>query len=328
MSSQRDYYRDLGVARGASQAEIKKAYRQLAKELHPDVNPGDTAAEERFKSMSAAYEVLSDPKKRKLYDEFGEMGLRDGFDADAFRAQQAFRGGNFDFGGFADFFGGRGGGGGFGGPGGVDFEDLLRNAQGGRPAHRAPRDLEADVTITFMESLRGCEKELSFSVPSSGDRRSLKVRIPPGVKEGSKVRLRGQGHQTARGKSDLMLRVHVEPHSSLWWEGDELHLRFPISVLEAYRGDKVEVRTPDGTVTLKLPEGAKTGAKLRLRRKGGPRPKKPRGDLVLHLDVQLPEERSHAVEKLLEKLEGHYKSDVRRKLPVFETEETTKAAEE
>ena len=325
MSDKRDFYRDLGVSRSATPEEIKKAYRRLAKELHPDHNPGDTAAEERFKAMSSAYEVLSDPQKRKLYDEFGEMGLREGFDPDAFRAQQAFRGGSFDFGGFGDFFGGRGG----GGVGGFDLEELLRNAQGGaprggrrRPSSQAPRDLEADVTISFMESLKGCEKELNFSIPNSGERRSVKVRIPAGVREGSKVRLRGQGHQTPTGRSDLMLRIHVEPHSSLWLEGEELHMRLPITALEAYRGEKVEVRTPDGTVTLRIPEGAKTGAKLRLRRKGAPRPKKPRGDLVVHLDVQLPEERSHAVEKALEKLEAHY-DDVRRGLPHFETEEAT-----
>ncbi|HJK89925.1 MAG TPA: DnaJ C-terminal domain-containing protein [Polyangiaceae bacterium LLY-WYZ-15_(1-7)] len=309
--SEKDYYGALGVKKGASTDEIKKAYRRLAKELHPDRNPGDEKAEERFKEVSEAYGVLSDAEKRALYDEFGVAGLREGFDPEAYRARQAAAAG-FDFG---EMFGGRargGGGGGFG----FDLEDLFRGA-GSRTSPRPGRDYEAKVEVSFLEALRGTEKEVSFTLPRRREVKSLKVRIPAGIRDGEKLRLRGQGGKGARGGSDgdLILSVSVGTHPDLWYEGDTLHMRLPVRPLEAYEGSKVPVSTPGGDVQVKLPKGAKTGAKLGLKGKGAPKRGGPRGKLILHVEVVLPEGRSDALREAYATLDEALSGDPRGVLP-------------
>jgi len=327
----RDFYKILGVSRDASADEIKKAYRKLAKELHPDRNPDDAGAEDRFKDVSAAYGVLSDAEKKKLYDEFGEMGLREGFDPEAYRA--AARGvggfggggfggaGGFDFEGasgfdFGEIFGGsmRGGGAGTAGGFRVNLEDLF----GGGAAVRGPRqgrDLESEVTIDFRDAVLGCTKDLSLR-SSEGGSRTLKVRIPAGVKNDGKIRLRGQGGPGLHGgpPGDLVLRVKVRKHPFFKMRGKQLHVTVPVTPLEAYAGAKVSVPTPHGNVTLAIPPGSQNGTKLRIRGKGVEPKGKPRGDLIAHLEVRLPKGKSDDVERALRTVEDAFEGDPRATL--------------
>ncbi|MEM6958502.1 MAG: DnaJ domain-containing protein, partial [Myxococcota bacterium] len=182
--AQKDYYAALGVSRSASDAEIKKAYRRLAKELHPDRNPGDKVAETRFKEMSAAYDVLSDATKRSLYDQYGEAGLRDGFDPSMHGAAAGFD--------FSDLFGG-----GFGarGGGGFNVSDLF--GARARPPRKGS-DLSAEVRVGFLESLRGHETTISYQ-RGQGEPKRLTVKIPAGTRDGKKMRLRGQGNEGPAG---------------------------------------------------------------------------------------------------------------------------------
>lgn len=317
----RDFYQTLGVSRDASPEEIKKAYRQLAKELHPDRNPDNAAAEERFKDVSGAYAVLSDKEKKELYDRYGEAGLREGFDAEAYEAAtQGFGGvggaGGFDFG---DIFGGGARGGGAAGPGSfrVNLEDLFGGAGGGtyvRAPQRGP-DLTSEVTIDFRDAALGCTKELSLR-SADGASRTLKVRIPAGVKNEGKIRLRGQGGPGTRGgpAGDLVLQVKVRKHDFFSIRGKQLHVRVPVTPLEAYAGAKVGVPTPAGMVTLAVPPGSQNGAKLRIRGKGIEPQGKPRGDLIAHLEVKLPPGRDEAVKEALEVVEKAFAGDVRKDL--------------
>jgi len=302
-----DLYSVLGVPRTSSQAEIRKAYRKIARDNHPDRRPDDAAAEARFKKASYASEVLLNTKKRKLYDEFGEVGLRDGFDPSMYRG----RGGGGGFGGQQGFggqggFGGGGvnledlfraagqggqrgstgsvGGSSFGGGGAPDFMDAFFNSRGQRaPKQPQKRDLIADIDIGFLEALRGTEKEISLSARDAGRNRELKVRIPKGVRDGGKVRLRGQG---ADG-GDLVLQVHVGSHAHFERDGDDLLLDVPVTVREAVVGAKVQVPTLEGEVALRVPAGVKSGTKLRLRGKGAVRGKHT-GDLIVRVMIQLP----------------------------------------
>lgn len=315
--SEKDFYRDLGVDRSASEQEIKKAYRKLARELHPDHNPNDDVAEDRFKRVSGAYEVLSDSKRKKLYDEFGEAGLRDGFDADMARRYQQFgggtgggRGASFDF---RDIFGGQAAGQDFGGAG---LDDLF----GGRRRRRGPPpkggDLTTSIRIPLTEAVEGCEREIAFRVPGETQERTLKVRIPAGVKDGGKVRLRGQGKPSPRGGAagDLLLEVQVQAHRHFERRGDQLWLRLPITVGEAVRGAKVPVPTLDGGIQLRIAPGSQNGAKLRLRGKGAKSQKDERGDLMVELVVQMPpksEEPNETLDAALDTLEATYLEDVR-----------------
>lgn len=313
----RDFYGVLGVARSASPSEIKKAYRQLAKELHPDRNPDNKEAEERFKDVSAAYTVLSDEEKRKLYDEFGEMGLRDGFDPEAYHAatQGAAGYGGFDFG---DIFGGAARGQRGGGQGGqfeFNLEDLFGGGGPGRGAYvRAPQkgaELHSEVTVDFRDAVLGCTKELSLR-SNEGDR-TLKVRIPAGVRNEGKIRLRGQGGQGSHGAppGDLVLEVKVRKHPYFSVRGKQLHVRVPVTPLEAYAGAKVQVPTPEGSVQLSIPAGSENGSKLRLRGKGFQPKGKPSGDLIAHLEIVLPKGRSEEVEEALKTVEGAFEGDPR-----------------
>ncbi len=314
----RDFYKILGVSRNASPEEIKKAYRQLAKELHPDRNPDNKEAEDRFKEVSGAYDVLSDEKKKKLYDEFGEVALREGFDPEAYRAATQGVGGfgGRGVGGFGDFDFGEIFGGSAPGSGRfrVDLDDLFGGATTGAYV-RAPRhgaDLSSEVTIDFRDAVLGCTKELSLR-SSDGTQRTLKVRIPPGVKNEGKIRLRGQGGLGVNGgpTGDLVLRVKVRKHPFFSMRGRQLHVRVPVTPLEAYAGAKVSVPTPGGHVTLAIPPGSQNGSKLRIRGKGIEAKGKPRGDLIAHLEIRLPKGRSDEIERALETVEEAFDADPR-----------------
>jgi curved DNA-binding protein len=297
-----DLYSVLGVGKSADTEEIKKSYRKLASKLHPDKNPGNTAFETQFKEVNHAYQVLSDPTKRALYDEFGEDGLREGFDAEQARNFKKMRdqfGGRPRGGSPADFFGGGDS------PFGGDLNEVLFGRQ--RRARRGS-DMESSVTIDFASAVRGTMLELR---PRGSDSEPVKVRVPPGAEEGSRVRIAEQGAPGSGGgpAGDLILQIHVTPHPHFWREGDDLHLNLPVTPLEAYSGAKVKVPTIDGTVNAKLPARAQSGMKVRLKGKGVNRKGREPGDLYIHLLVQLPT--SDEAEELIQRLDTFVTGDVR-----------------
>ena len=310
-----DLYSVLGVSKGASEQEVKKAYRRLASELHPDKNPGATT-EQRFKEVTGAYEVLGDKDKRALYDEFGEVSLRAGFDADAARAARNFggfggghpgQGGvNFDVG---DLFGGDGGGG-FGDM----LGDLFRRTRGpgaGQPRAQRGHDTISNVTVSFAHAVKGTTLKLS---PRGGGE-VMTVRIPAGADDGSRVRVRGKGGLGAHGAppGDMLLVIAVEPHPHFTRDGDDLHLDLPITLSEAYSGGQVVVPTPHGEVKLTVPARVQSGQKMRLRGKGVARKGKPVGDLYVRFMVEYPSSADEAVAAAIETLDG-YQQDPRRDL--------------
>ena len=315
-----DFYKDLGVARDATPEQIKKAYRKLAAQLHPDKNPGNAAAETQFKAVNRANQALSDKKKRALYDEFGEDGLRDGFQAESMRAyRRATRGpagggggggapGGF---GFEDIFGSAVGGGGGGGGGLGDLMgELFGGARsGGRrrgPARGA--DLATDVAIDFASAIRGTHVLLRVQP----DAEPVTVRIPAGAGDGDRVRVAGHGAPGAGGAQpgDLFITVRVQPHQYFERDGLDLRLDLPINAGEAYRGAKVPVPTPDGEVSLKVPKRAQSGQVVRLKGRGVRR-KDQVGDLLVRFLVRLPEDDSKAVEEAISTLEQATKDDLR-----------------
>lgn len=309
----KDFYQTLGVERSASADEIKKAYRGLTKKFHPDRNPGDKQAEERFKDISVAYEVLSDADKRELYDEFGEMSLTEGFDANRARAykraQAGFGGGQrggFQGGGFPG--GGFDGGAGFDGRSGyfhdfgeareTNFDDLLSRLFGGgrvrteggrRTTTRRGADISGEISVSLLDALSGVTVPLRIESPDDGKARTLDVKVPQGMADGGRLRLRGQGGP-GHPQGDIILTVRLKPHPRLTREGNDLRMSLPVTAFEAYRGGPVDVRTPWGTVTLKLPPGSQNGQTLRLRGRGVRAPNRPAGDLLVTLDVRMPEQ--------------------------------------
>jgi curved DNA-binding protein len=319
----RDYFRVLGVDRGADADAIKRAFRKLARQYHPDVNPGNQEAEAKFKEISEAYEVLSDPDKRRRYEQFGQYwsqagggGATGGFDVDFGRY------GNFDdfindllgrfagpgagaapggFGFGSGFPGGFAGGGGFGGPGGFG----AASGFGGRAT--APNlDAEASINLTLAEAFRGCERTLAVN-----DER-VQVRIPPGVKNGSRLRLKGKGNlQPGTGRrGDLYLNLQLQSHPVWKLDGDQLRAELPLSLDELALGGEVRVATPDGEATVQVPPGMTLGRSLRLKGKGWP-VQGGRGDLLLTPVLKLPDQLSPQEQQLLEQLRAARSADPR-----------------
>jgi molecular chaperone DnaJ len=377
--SSKDLYAALGVSRTASAEEIKKAYRKLAKKHHPDVNPGDKKAEDRFKDVSAAFEVLGDEKRRALYDEFGELATRTGFDekkARAVRDYQRSASAGFGQGGPEAF------------PEGFDpgdlgsmFGDFFSRRQGARKRRARVEstpgpDIEAALEIDLREAVLGGEREVSYQRPhpcktchgsgqrvggpthvcpecegsgeaqlTSGlfrgpcqhcrgsgrvhdacgtcsgsgqqhDQARIKLKIPAGIEDGSKMRLAGQGGPGTHGGApgDLYLKVTLRPHPLVRVTGRDLSLPLAITVGEALLGAEVTAATFEGPVKLKIPPGSQSGRKLRLRGRGLPAPKAgagDRGDLFLELQIQLPPDSPEAREAVAA-LEKRYTDGVRR----------------
>lgn len=308
----RDLYDVLGVPKNATEEQIKKSFRKLAAKHHPDRNPGKVN-EDRFKEVNQANEVLSDAKKRSLYDEFGEASMQQGFDADRARAMRDFGGrmpgsrgaGHAGPGGvrLEDLFGGQGG-------GEVDMSDLFGGIFGGhgrgRPRQQGPRrgaDMESTITIDFASSLRGTTLSLRFE----GQADPVQVRVPPGASEGGRLRIPGKGGPGVMGgpPGDLLLTVHVTPHPHFRREGHDLWLELPITVVEAWEGAKVRVPTADGEVVLKVPPRTQSGDVTRLRGKGVQRQGHGAGDLYVKFMLRLPTGDDAAIAEAMEKLRAH-----------------------
>ncbi len=312
----KDYYETLGVARAASPEEIKKAFRALARLHHPDVAKNKAKGEEKFKEINEAYEVLGDPEKRRRYDELGANWQDGGSGPFASggvprgRARAPQAGSDFEFGGtgFSDFFEsffGRGGGG----------SDTFRRS-GGAPAYdedgesftQPGRDVEADILVALEEALRGSKRKVTLRRPGAdgGAERmdTYQVRIPPGVREGQRIRLAGQGSAGTGGgpAGDLYLRVRLARHPDLSVEGADLHFDLDLAPWEAVLGVQARIPTLDGTTSLKVPPGTASGSRLRLRGLGLPREDKTRGDLYATVRIQVPPTVSAEERGLWEKL--------------------------
>lgn len=314
-----DFYAVLGVPKNAEADAIKKAYRKLARDLHPDKNPGNKDAETKFKKVNRAYETLSDASKRALYDEFGEDALREGFDAEKARAYKQWGGGGGGggnpFGGgvrgrahqvnLEDLFGG--------GVTGADFGDLFGRPN--RTRSRGPmkgQDYEQELTVDFGAAVKGTT--LQLRQPGASD--VVTVRIPPGADDGSRVRIPGQGGPSPNGgpSGDLVLVIHVTPHPFFRREGDDLHLDVPIQVSEAIKGGKVKVPTFEGAVVVKVPPGTQSGGVLRVKGKGVERKNRPKGDLYVHFQVHIPTRTSPELTKIADEIEKLEDPDLRAKL--------------
>ena len=282
------------MARSASDDEVRKAFRKLAKQLHPDKNPGDKAAEDRFKRISAAFDIVGDPEKRKKFDR-GEI------DADGREGHPAFRGGGNPFsGGGNPFSGGRGRGGPEGFEG-VNFDDILGEMFGARGGAGGPgggmgggrgfaskgSDVRAKLEIDLEDAISGALRRITF-----GDGKTLDVQVPKGAAEGQTLRLRGQGHSGRGGgpNGDVLIELAIKPHPIYRREGANLYMDLPVSVPDAVLGAKVSAPTPEGAVTLTVPKGSNSGATLRLKGRGGVDEAGKRGDLFARLMVTLPDE--------------------------------------
>lgn len=323
-----DFYAVLGVPKDADAATIKKSYRKLARDLHPDKNPGNKAMESRFKDVNRAYEVVGDDTKRKLYDEFGEDALREGFDPEKQRAYAqwqsraangggGFRGGGGGFGGGAvnleDLFSGAVPGGSAGGGEGDPFADLFGRASRRRGPVRG-RDHEQELTVDFVSAVRGTSLQLRN--PSAPE--PVTVRIPPGAAEGSRVRIKGQGAASPNGgpSGDLILVIHVEPHPLFTRDGDDLTVEVAITASEAIKGAKVKVPTFDGDVHVKVPPGTQSGTKLRVRGKGVVRKGRDPGDLYVRFMVHVPTGSDEKLLELADELAKFEHGDVRANLHI------------
>jgi curved DNA-binding protein len=307
----KDYYATLGINKTASSEEIKQAFRKLARKYHPDVNPGNKQAEARFKEINEAYEVLSDPDKRKKYDQFGQYWKQA---ADGFPSGVGVDMNGFDFsqyGSFDEFinellgrFGGvprsgrqsysyrtstAGSPGGFGGFNDFGFQDA-----GASPT----QDSEATIMLNFSEAFHGVQKHLNLG------NEVIDVRIPAGAKTGSRLRVRGKGpvNPLSKQRGDLYLKVELQPHSFFQFEGDNLVCEIPITPDEAVLGASVDVPTPDGSVTVKLPVGVRSGQSLRLRGKGWPQPRGGRGDQLVKVAIVPPKDLTSQEREYYEKI--------------------------
>jgi molecular chaperone DnaJ len=267
---EKDFYKILGVDKKSTADEIKKKYRSLARDLHPDKTSGDVALEEKFKAVSEAYDILSDPKKRAEYDEARSLFERGGFRAPT-------GGGNYQGGDFSDIFGG-------GNP-----QDIFANLFGGAGMRRGPRkgqDLQTEATITFKESIFGTTLDLKLN--SGGRAQNISARVPAGVNHGAKIRVKGKGADGEAGPGDLFILLDVKPHPIFSRKGENLLLTLPVTFAEATIGADIKVPTLAGDdVTVRLAAGTPTGRVLRVKGRGITKGSSV-GDLLVTIEVQVP----------------------------------------
>ena len=346
----KDFYQTLGVARDADEKAIKSAYRKLAREFHPDVNPNNPNAEAKFKEISEAFQVLSDADKRKLYDQWGE-------DFDKIPPGYTGGPGPAAGGGYGGYPGASQGGGypsgGYGG-GNIDFEELLRQAQqsqggqasgfggapqggasgifdellgnfrgGGRSARRGPQrggDVEQPVDISFAESVRGTQRRLNLIIRSESGReekRDVTVKIPAGVSSGTRVKVSGKGASSSSGGPNGDLYLNVSVRADPFWkrDGNNLKIEVPISFAEAALGAQIPVPTQNGTVQLKIPAGTQSGQTFRLSGRGIAPKTGAAGDELVTVKVAVPRDLSERERELIEQQAGERSEDVRAGLP-------------
>ena len=301
-------YQILGVDSKASAAEIKRAYRKLAKELHPDLNPGDKATEQRFKEVSQAYGLLSDAEKRARFDkgEIDASGQETGFGKDFSGGFYQRHAGGREGAKYQHFH--------FGGEAG--FDDIISDLFGGqaRRTRQGPlrgADVRYSLTVDFLTSLKGGEQKIALP-----DGRTLSMKIPAGVEDGKTLRLKSQGQAGPAGgpRGDVLVEISVTPHPLYRREGLDLHLELPISLPEAVLGASLTLPLVQGRVALKVPPGSNSGKTLRLKGKGVAGPKGTNGDLYLHLRVDLPDKPDAELENFLRDWAGKNNYDPRRKV--------------
>lgn len=320
----KDYYQVLGISKNASADEIKKAYRKLARKYHPDLNPGDADAEARFKEVNEAQEVLSDPEKRRKYDQYGQYWQQVGQGAPSGGAG-GFNNVNVDVGGF-DFsqYG--------------NFEEFINEILGRTAGARSSRsyrrststsgfdgfsggvgsnysdipaqDSEATIALSFAEAFNGTQKQFRIG------NETIKVRIPSGAKTGSRLRIKGKGQPSpfSGQRGDLYLNIELQPHPLFKFQGDNLVAELPITPEEAVLGAEITVPTPDGKVTMKIPAGVDSGQSLRLRNKGWRKPSDRRSDLMVKLKIVTPKNISQTEREYYQKLQQASNYNPRRSL--------------
>ncbi len=319
MADGEDFYQILGVPRNASQDEIQRAYRTLARTYHPDVNR-DPGAEDRFKEISEAYDVLSDPQTRRRYDAFGRdfRQVPEDMDPEMWRRSRAGAGAG------AGRTGSGGGTGGFSyssGGGDIDIDDLLGGIFGGRGGGFGSRrgwgpipgaDQEAEIELTVEEAYQGVRRSIALS-GGDGTRRSFEVTIPPGVTDGQRIRLAGQGGRGSDGarNGDLYLIVRIAPHPRYRLDGRDLHVELRLAPWEAALGTSAALDTPGGEVKVKVPGGTSSGRRIRLRGRGLPNPKGKAGDLFAEAKIMVPARLSRAERRLFEQLAAESDFDPR-----------------
>lgn len=313
----KDYYAVLGVERNADEKTIQRAFRRLAKKYHPDTNQGNASAEQKFKQINEAYAVLGDKTKRQQYDRYGTAAFQDGFDPKAYEAFRNFKGSGFGTSGFSGGFGNAGfgnsgfGGSGFGSSGfgqdihfegGEDFDDILKNMFGrgtGRGRASAPADTTADLQVTFMEAALGCEKRITLGAGGG----TVSVRIPAGIEEGKRIRLRGRGRAAAPGGAagDLYLRIHILPDARFERKGKDIYTTVFVPYPTAVLGGEVQAPALRGKVLCRIPAGTQCGSRIRLKGKGiqpGGNAAEA-GDEYIVVQIQVPRSVTEEQKKLL-----------------------------
>ncbi len=308
----KDYYKSLGVGKNASAAQIKKEYRKLARKYHPDVNKA-TDAEQKFKEVGEAYEVLKNPDKRKAYDQYGsdwKAGKEQQKYQQQYQQQQQYEDAGYGSGGGFDF------GGGFGGSG--DYSDFFESMFGGgqrrggsarQTARQKGEDINASITIPLEDAFQGSTRKISFETPTlspdghpTNKKVNLNIKIPKGIKSGQKIRLSGQGGPGVNGgeAGDMLIKVDFEEHRVFEVKGADIFISLPLSPWEAALGAHVDVPTPAGNIKLKIPAGSSQGKKLRLKGKGIPAKKT--GDLFVIVNIVLPPADNDKAKKVYEEM--------------------------
>ena len=306
----KDLYKILGVTRSASAEDIQKAYRQAARKFHPDLNPDDETAKEKFQEVQSAYEILNDPDKRKMYDQYGSSFEQMGGAAGGAPGGNPFQ--DIDLG---EIFGS--------GQGGA-FADLFKHfadgqtrsrPRGRRSSRQKGGDIRHSIMISFHDAVLGAEVPFPI-VDADGSSKTISVKVPPGIKQGQKIRVRGQGHNGSFGgeAGDLLLTVSIGSHPHFKRNENNLEISVPITLSEAINGGKIDVPTPKGTISLTIPAKAKSGQRLRIRGMGVETASGEKGDLLAELLIQLPESLSEQQILLLREIDDGSKSNIRSEL--------------